>query len=70
MVVDSSPRGKSLRVNFSRVTKHPLCIILVQLHVFRCKPLILIGLLDEFSMGELHHASDNIVHPPIIDKLV
>jgi hypothetical protein len=60
----------SLRVNFGRVAKHPLCIILVQLHVFRCKPLIPIGLLDEFSTGELHHTSDDIVHPPIIDKLV
>ncbi len=60
----------STRVDFHRISKHPLYIILIQLNIFWKKPFVPVRLLDEFSTGEFHYPTDDIQDHPIIYNLV
>ena len=63
-------------VNLNRGTKHALYILLVKLKEFRLLPVVLVILLQEFSLCETHHAWDvltniaqrhNVVCPSLED---
>jgi hypothetical protein len=54
-------------VDKSRLSKHALCIVLVELQIFQILPFRPIRAFEEFTTGKPHHFCHNVVDTTILD---